>query len=467
MNKLNISDYYIERDKIVEDNVYLVGNVLNKHEKKVDEYLDKIKHDFKKAFNPVPYNMPVLRKPKIWDTDIYDFCLNLPKGSDLHVHGTSLMPMKLCIDFCIRHPDLLICLDNYVLYTKQNKPKDKTCLTVKQALDRKLVSYEDLYNKWTINGVKHNENRWTYFENIFAYFEVVDYDLDLLYDYYLEAFEYYVSRNIDHVEIHILIPEDDDFAYKTIKTIRKAYYKVKDNHPQLIVSLIGAGMKLEGFDLDYAKERLETCFWLQQEIKDDYDPNNIYDFILGFDLINEEDMSKQLKDYAPILLEFSKKHPDFKYFLHCGESLEPKNSNLIDAYLLGASRVGHGLNLYRYPNLLKDYVNKEICLEICPISNQVLQYTKDIRLHPALEYIKRGLTISLCSDDPMYFENETLTDDFLAAIICWDLHLADIKQLCINSIMYSAISKKQKHELLKQWKIKWETFIDRYKNRVQ
>ena len=70
------------------------------------------------------------------------------------------------------------------------------------------------------------------------------------------------------------------------------------------------------------------------------------------------------------------------------------------------------------------------------------------------------MPITICSDDPAYQEHVTLTDDFFAAIVCWDLGLAEIKQLCMNSITYSCLDDVQKEELMQSWNEQWEAFLD-------
>lgn len=161
----------------------------------------------------------------------------------------------------------------------------------------------------------------------------------------------------------------------------------------------------------------------------------------------------------PMLLKVKRQYPSMKFYIHGSESLEADNINLIDAYLLCASRVGHGLNLYHFPDLHKRFIQAEICLEVCPISNQHLGYASDIRSHPATEYLHSGMALALCSDDPAYMENETLTDDFLAAIISWNLHLDDIKQLGINSILYSGLEDPEKYIALGNYNKLWKQFI--------
>ena len=70
------------------------------------------------------------------------------------------------------------------------------------------------------------------------------------------------------------------------------------------------------------------------------------------------------------------------------------------------------------------------------------------------------MMMALCSDDPVYMENETLTDDYFAAAVGWNLGVADIKQLAINSIQYSGLSQKEKTEMLKAYSVLWDAFID-------
>lgn len=455
---VEISEYESLRQKIVEENQNLVGVVLNDDEKKVDAYLTKLKEKFKTACNnDIPYNMPVLLDERIINSELYSFCMKLPKGSDLHVHGTSLVPVHYLLDFVYNHEKILINLDNYLL-TYQ---KDDNCYSLKYAIDNNLIKKESIIKKWTVLGKKEDENIWNYFEQLFSYTEAIDLDYDILKDYYVFAFNYYLDVNISHVEIHVLLSKNINETRKTVQTIKDAYFEVKRKREELVVSIIGTSMKM--FDSMQDSEDIINCVLkVREEIKDDFDPNDIHYFVLGVDLINEEDKSRPLKEYAPLLIEIKKNNPEFEYYLHCGESINANNDNLIDAFLLRAERVGHGTNLYRYPSLLKEYVKNEICLESCLISNQILDYVKDLRLHPSAEYLKRGVTISLCSDDPIFFENEALVDDFFAAIVCWDIGLAEIKHLCINSIMYSGLDRNSKILLMKKWHEQYKVFINYY-----
>ena len=47
------------------------------------------------------------------------------------------------------------------------------------------------------------------------------------------------------------------------------------------------------------------------------------------------------------------------------------NGNLIDAMLLNATRIGHGIAAAKNPVVLEYIMNNDVALEVNPISNQV------------------------------------------------------------------------------------------------
>lgn len=458
--EVTAENYKEIRAEISEKNANFLGVVLRDKEKILDEKLKRyIKECSEMCGGNIPCDKPVLLKPELWRTELYRFCKALPKGGDLHVHGTSLMPIWRLIKFLSERDDIVI--DPKTLILHLPKENIKGCIPVGEALDEGIIDRITLEKQWTVAGCGANIDIWRYFEDLFGYQAAIDMDMNILFDYYVAAFEDCIKNGIYHTELHILLSEDLSETLDIVKTVKKAYFAVKKKYEYFSVRIIGSSMKMFDYSVEITKKIFSNTITAQEQIKDDFFEDNIENFVVGFDLINEEDTSRSLNEYAEMLIELKKKHPDFGYFLHCGESLNSKNDNLIDAYLLGSKRVGHGMNLYRYPDLLRRYAKDEICLEVCPISNQTLRYTRDLRLHPGAEYLKRGVSISLCSDDPVYQEHEMLTDDFFAATVAWGLGIAEIKQLCINSIMFSELNARSKKELMKFWNKKWNEFVDK------
>ena len=89
--------------------------------------------------------------------------------------------------------------------------------------------------------------------------------------------------------------------------------------------------------------------------------------------------------------------------LDTGGSTLPENSNLCDALLLGATRISHGYALLKHPGLIPQYKRNNICIELCPISNEALHLCRNIKEHRYPELLAHGLHCSINSDNPSMF----------------------------------------------------------------
>lgn len=50
--------------------------------------------------------------------------------------------------------------------------------------------------------------------------------------------------------------------------------------------------------------------------------------------------------------------------------------------------------------------------------------------------------------------------DYLYVFLAWDLDIADLKQLVLNSIKYASVTEQQKEKLLEFFRYKWSRFLD-------
>ncbi len=80
--------------------------------------------------------------------------------------------------------------------------------------------------------------------------------------------------------------------------------------------------------------------------------------MLGYDLVGEEDRFHRLRDYvadfvAVAQFAAAKQWAPLRYYLHAGETdnATRADSNLYDAMVLGARRLGHALGLRAHPLL--------------------------------------------------------------------------------------------------------------------
>lgn len=186
--------------------------------------------------------------------------------------------------------------------------------------------------------------------------------------------------------------------------------------------------------------------------------------MIGIDFNGQEDIGTPLIDFADRLLPAADRT---NFFLHAGETskilhtyLDNKkitktysntnikftyldwngyssDHNLFDAILLNSTRIGHGFSLYKHPVLLNLVKLRRICIEVCPISNQVLKLVTDMRNHPANFYVSQNLPIVIASDDPGFWNAKGLSYDFYYALMSMTpatTGLSFLKELVLNSI---------------------------------
>src|ERR1019366_2658464 len=87
--------------------------------------------------------------------------------------------------------------------------------------------------------------------------------------------------------------------------------------------------------------------------------------------------------------------------------------------LLGAERIGHGIGVMRDERTMDFIAARNIPLEVCPTSNlrtgalarQIGRPTAGYEQHPLPLFFRRGLPVTLSSDDPAMFET-TVSDEY-------------------------------------------------------
>jgi len=86
----------------------------------------------------------------------------------------------------------------------------------------------------------------------------------------------------------------------------------------------------------------------------------------------------------------------------------------------------------------------------------MLGYSPDIRQHPGLHFLRRGVPIVIGSDDPGTMGYDNITTDWYEIFMAWGLDLADLKTIAINSLNYSGMSPTEKLDaILNKWTPMW------------
>jgi adenosine deaminase CECR1 len=122
-------------------------------------------------------------------------------------------------------------------------------------------------------------------------------------------------------------------------------------------------------------------------------------------------MGNELYHFVPEFLEFRQKckahNVDIPFLFHCGETLDvgsKVDGNLFDAILLNAKRIGHGYALASHPLLLELLKEKNIAIEACPISNEVLGLTSVMAGHNLSILLANNVACTVNSDNATYYK---------------------------------------------------------------
>jgi len=190
--------------------------------------------------------------------------------------------------------------------------------------------------------------------------------------------------------------------------------------------------------------------------------------VIGFDLVGQEDPGRPLVDFAAMLQAAASPRagPPLPYVFHAGETKyfgAKADVNLYDALLLNTSRIGHGFALRNHPELRRAVRERGIGIEVCPLSNQVLGLVDDLRNHPLASFIAEALPVVISSDDPGFWGATAVNYDWWVAFVVAGEACAGIgllKQLAINSIEQSLLTKGERAAVMSEWQRRWGQYVD-------
>lgn len=115
--------------------------------------------------------------------------------------------------------------------------------------------------------------------------------------------------------------------------------------------------------------------------------------------------------------------------------------------LLKVSRVDHGNHSLDDEKLVQELVDRKMPLTVCPLSNLKLKVVDDLKDHPLRDMLKKGLLVTINSDDPAYFGGY-VNENFLAITKSLDLTEDEVRQLAINSFKASFLEEKEKEKMI-------------------
>jgi adenosine deaminase CECR1 len=408
-------------------------------------------------------------KPHIEETKLFKILKTMPKGGILHLHGAAAGNARWVVDRVISEPNCYVYWgahsESYVKGQLGFFQENLAPPGFEQAalLMNRVSNFPDsLFSLLTFDESidADSVDIWKEFEQIFQrIYRFIRYQ-PVFKDYFYHSFEQLVDDGIQHVELRGIFTDLYDLQHpdgyynadSIVRYFQEATNRIKEKEPSFTLKIIFTSLRF--------KSKLE----IEQDLIAAYKLRGRYpDLVAGFDLVAEEDQGHSTLYFLDTWLKMDSLQQyygvDMPLYLHDGESDWVSVNNLYDAVLLDSRRIGHGFNLFRFPNLLEEVKRRDICLELNPISNQILGYVRDLRMHPGSTYLTRGVACTISSDDPLIFDYQGLTYDYWEIFLAWELDLRKLKGLVLNSLKYSALDQQQKARALQYFNEEWSRFV--------
>ncbi len=464
-------DHVARRKSLIEGEKQLrfSSNIqLSEEEQRVDQYLKQLQKQVK-VESPTVLADPraILSKDaRIYKTPLMRLIARMPKGGVLHIHSSAMGDLHWLLEKAIEEPHCYIYLgkgDGKLVTGAMRffqEPPSLDWKPLRMILERSATKQEAIQHLQylvTLNpkhaGSAHTV--WGHFEDCFKRIKGLVQYQPLRKEYLKHVLTDYVKQNVQYLEVRSSLSPLYDLEgnpltdAEHLQLLADVVKEMQAIDPAFSMKVIQAGSRHA--TLEQMEGKLERYAQLSQQF-----PR----LLVGFDIVNQEDVLKGQLDYLPALLSFKERYAEINpsFFFHAGESTERENENIVDSILLGTRRIGHGLRLAYHPHLMGMVKNHHVCVEVCPISNQVLGFVGDLRHHPAQVLMNFGIPIVLSPDDPGIMRY-SFNGDFFAACVHWQLDLKDLKQISMNSIIYSAMNQQEKSQALSHWERRWKKFI--------
>ncbi len=395
------------------------------------------------------------------DAELYRFLYELPKGGDLHNHmGGENLPetwykvatnSKLVHDAFYTRTKLLGCADstepllyditiNQATYDALSPERKKEYEPLAGLSDAEKAKW--LSNLWLDSPAKGREE---FFQNIWPRISAMEKNPYLMAEMLVENMKLFGAEHVRYIETQAFVFGINGNAFNR-----------PDNSPLSLddaLNIFRDRLKQPDAVATGVTVRFQSCVlrftpWAIQGVEDAYkfmDHNR--DLFVGINMAGREDNEKGYpSQFQDVFNRMRSQYPDIHISIHAGESDEP-NFHVRDTLYLGATRIGHGVNLYTDPQTMLIMRACNFLVEINLISNKLLEYTPDLDKHPFPNYLRFGIPVCLNTDDRGMFGSD-LTDEYFTAVKHFNLTWGELAEMGRNSLVHSFVQPAEKGRLL-------------------
>ncbi|XP_078738429.1 adenosine deaminase 2 [Lampetra fluviatilis] len=424
-------------------------------------------------------------KPLIEHSAVFQFIRRMPKGAALHLHDVALASVEWLVKNVTYRPHCYVCLrpepaSPRFKFSVRGAPSPDSCrlapdgwelladlrrrTPLGEDLDSRLMRGLTMVTEDPAAAYPNQNAAWRRFEDVLSGACGLVLHAPVFRDYFARALQEFYEDGVSYIELRTLLPNvyDLDGRLHGPEWVVRAYQDVSREFSHQNPGFLGV-------KIISSINRKQNSSAIRMAIEQTVLLRKAYpDFLVGFDLVGQEDSGSDLWSLRDELERPAKSGINLPYFLHAGETSwegAGVDVNVLDALLFNTTRIGHGLALVRHPLALRLARSRDVPVELCPISNQVLGLVADLRSHPASVLFSRGHPIVVSSDDPAAFGSRGLSYDLYGAVMGvaggLGADLATLKQLALNSVRYSAMATGAKAEATRRFHASWDAFVQR------
>ena len=115
--------------------------------------------------------------------------------------------------------------------------------------------------------------------------------------------------------------------------------------------------------------------------------------------------------------------------------------------VLRAERIGHGTRAEEDPALIGYLAERQIPLEMCPLSNVRTGVVPSLAQHPVRRYVEAGLLVTVNTDDPKMFGN-CLAEEYAGLESVLGLSRETVHEILLHGIRGSWLPEPRKEEMM-------------------
>jgi adenosine deaminase CECR1 len=409
---------------------------------------------------------------KATPAQLYTFLYDMPKGGDLHNHASGANRAEWIFDVCndparnggdafytrARFADAPDAVDPAARFrTIRRQDFDLLSAKVKAEYVPLASLTEDERAKWraSLRLDGSGDGRLEFFSHIWPRLGPVNSSLPVSTELLVENMKAFGAEHLAYLETQFGVEGMVDNEGRTIPDDQAvAYVKERLSRPDVLAT--GVTVRFQRTILRFAPDaeaHLEQAYAFVDAHRDLW---------VGLNMAGiEENGAGYPSRFLDTFRRMRSRYPTLALSIHAGE-MDGPDRHVRDTLLLGASRIGHGVNLIKDPDtLLLLQQTRRVLVEINLISNRLLGYVPDLSTHPFPEYLRTGVPVCLNTDDRGMWDSN-LTDEYFTAVTLFHLSWGEILAMGRDSLAHAFVQPEVKARLLSEYERRITDFERRY-----